>query len=143
MLSYLGREQDGTDSLDKALAHWKQVRAALNREIRSTKGERRKVLKRRLAAAEDRIGVITEHVARQAHRAAAAEAARLKREQELEEAMHWQAFDRMAAIRRRKTPGKPRRAFRWLAKRHHPDQGGSHQSFLRVKDAYDRAVAHW
>jgi hypothetical protein len=31
----------------------------------------------------------------------------------------------------------------WLAKRHHPDQGGSHQGFLQVKDAYDRALAAW
>ena len=35
-----------------------------------------------------------------------------------------------------------KRAFLWLAKRHHPDQGGSHQGFLRVKDAYDRRLTH-
>jgi hypothetical protein len=142
-LCYLGREQDGTDTLDKALAHWKKVRAALSREIRAARGERRKVLKRRLAAAEDRIGVITEHVARQAQRAAAAEAARLKREQELEEAIHWQAFERLRRHPSEETAREAKRAFRWLAKRHHPDQGGTHQSFLRVKDAYDRSLAHW
>jgi len=36
-----------------------------------------------------------------------------------------------------------KRAFLWLAKRHHPDHGGSHQGFLRVKDAYDRALDAW
>jgi hypothetical protein len=36
-----------------------------------------------------------------------------------------------------------KRAFLFLAKRHHPDQGGSHHDFLRVKDAYDRARAVW
>jgi hypothetical protein len=142
-LCYLGREQDGTDTLDKALTHWKKVRVTLNREIRSAKGERRKVLKCRLAAAEDRIGVISEHVARQAQRAAAAEAAREKREQEIEELAHWQAFDRMRRHPSEENAREAKRAFRWLAKRHHPDQGGTHQSFLRVKDAYDRALARW
>ena len=36
-----------------------------------------------------------------------------------------------------------KRAFLTLAKRHHPDQGGTHQDFLRLKDAYDRALAAW
>jgi len=33
-LCYLGREQDGASTLDKSLAHWKQVREALNHELR-------------------------------------------------------------------------------------------------------------
>ena len=36
-----------------------------------------------------------------------------------------------------------KRAFLFLAKRHHPDQGGSHHDFVHVKDAYDRATAAW
>ncbi len=36
-----------------------------------------------------------------------------------------------------------KRAFLFLAKRHHPDQGGAHQDFLRLKEAYDRALAAW
>jgi hypothetical protein len=30
---------------------------------------------------------------------------------------------------------------RLLTKRHQPDQGGTHEGFLRLKDAYDRAMA--
>jgi hypothetical protein len=67
-LCYLGREEDGTDTLDKALAHWKRAREALKREIRSARGERKQVLRRRLEAAEERIGVISEHVSRQKQR---------------------------------------------------------------------------
>src|SRR5271166_1348852 len=94
-LCYLGREQDGTDTLDKALAHWKQVREALQREIRSAKGERRQVLRRRLKTGEARITVIMEQIARQEQRAAAAEAERKKRELAIEEATHWQAIERL------------------------------------------------
>ena len=106
-LCYLGREQDGTDTLDKALTHWKKVRVTLNREIRSAKGERRKVLKHRLAAAEDRIGVISEHVARQAQRAAAAEAARRSVSKRSRNSRIGRPSIGCAAIRRRKMPGKP------------------------------------
>jgi hypothetical protein len=34
-----------------------------------------------------------------------------------------------------------KRAFDFLTKRHQPDQGGTHDGFLRLKDAYDRAMA--
>ena len=34
-----------------------------------------------------------------------------------------------------------KRAFDFLTKRHRPDQGGTHEGFLRLKDAYDRAMA--
>jgi hypothetical protein len=36
-----------------------------------------------------------------------------------------------------------RRAFVWWARRYHHDSGGSHEGFLRAKDAYDRALAAW
>jgi hypothetical protein len=36
-----------------------------------------------------------------------------------------------------------KRAFLFLAKRHHTDQGGTHHDFVCIKDAYDRALAVW
>jgi hypothetical protein len=36
-----------------------------------------------------------------------------------------------------------KRAFLFLAKRHHLDQGGTHHASLRVKDAYKWALAVW
>jgi hypothetical protein len=142
-LCYLGREQDGTDTLDKALAHWKQVREVLQREIRPLCGDRRQVLRRRLKAVEARIAAITEQIARQQQRAAAAEAERRKRELAIEEASHWKAIERLRRFPTEENAKAAKRAFLWLAKRHHPDQGGSHQGFLRVKDDYDRAQAAW
>lgn len=142
-LCYLGREQDATDTLEKALAHWKQARDQLKGELRTAKGERKQVIRRRLEAVEARIGVISDHVAELTKRAAAAEAERRRRDQEIEESAHWQAIER---LRHRPTPENAqvaKRAYLWLAKRHHPDQGGSHQAFLRVKDAYDKAQAAW
>ena len=53
-LCYLEREQDGASTLDKSLAHWKQVREALNHEIRSARGDQRQVLRRRRKATEAR-----------------------------------------------------------------------------------------
>ena len=142
-LCYLGREQDGTDTLNKSLAHWKQAREALQRDIRPAKGDRRQVLRRRLKDTEARIAVITEQIARQQQRAAAAEAERKKRELAIEEATHWQAIERLRRFPTQENAKAAKRAFLWLAKRHHPDQGGTHQGFLRVKDAYDRALAAW
>ena len=46
-LCYLGREQDGTDTLAKALAHWKEMLAQCRRELRTAKGGRKGVLRRR------------------------------------------------------------------------------------------------
>src|SRR5262249_35463352 len=61
-LCYLGREQDGTDTLAKALAHWKQALGQTEREVRRAKGDRRQVLRRRIEATRARISVITEHI---------------------------------------------------------------------------------
>ena len=52
-LCYLGREQDGTDTLAKALAHWEQVMKRAKRELRKAKGERRQVIRRRIEATAD------------------------------------------------------------------------------------------
>jgi hypothetical protein len=142
-LCYLGRKQDGTDTLEKALLHWKQVQEGLKCEIRSAKGDRRQALRRRLSAVEVRISAIFGHVAREQQRTAAAEAERKKREQVIEEATHWQAIERLRRHPTEENAKLAKRAFLWLAKRHHPDQGGSHQGFLRVKDAYDRAIDEW
>lgn len=138
-LCYLGREQDGTDTLPKALAHWEQVRAQARKELRKAQDQRRPVLRRRIAATDRRIGVISRYL----QLLEQAEADRRKREQEAEEALYWQSFERLRHNPTEENAKAAKRAFLFLAKRHHPDTGGTHQGFLRVKDAYDRAVAVW
>jgi hypothetical protein len=61
-LCYLGREQDDTDTLPKALAHWEQVRGRAKKELRKARGEYRQVLHRRIEAAKRRIGVINQYM---------------------------------------------------------------------------------
>ena len=138
-LCYLGREQDGTDTLAKAVAYWDQVIKHAKRELRKARGDRRQVIRRRIEATETRIGVITHHM----QILARAEAERKKREQQAEEAIYWQCFERLRRHPTEENAKAAKRAFLFLAKRHHPDQGGSHHDFLRVKDAYDRALAVW
>lgn len=142
-LCYLGREQDGTDTLAKAAAHWGNVLEQCRRELRTAKGSRKEVLRRRRAAADARHRLLADLIAGQAGRAAAAEAERQRRERLAEEAIHWQAFDRLRQHPSEENARAAKRAFVTLAKRHHPDQGGTHQDFLRLKDAYDRALAAW
>jgi hypothetical protein len=136
-LCYLGREQDCTDTLAKALAHWEKVREQTAHELGNVKGERRKVLRRRHDAVETRIALLRVHI----ERAAVIEAERKKQEQQAEEAKHWQSFDRLRRDPTEHNAREAKRAFLTLAMRHHPDQGGSHHAFLRVKDAYDHALA--
>jgi hypothetical protein len=138
-LCYLGREQDGTDTLAKALAHWEKIRQQSQRDLRSAKGARRTAIRQRQEAAASRITLLRE----QMKKVAAAEAAREKRRQMEEEAVHWQAFDRLRREPAEQHAREAKRAFLALAKRHHPDQGGSHDAFLRLKEAYDRALAAW
>jgi hypothetical protein len=138
-LCYLGREQDGTDTLDKALAHWQQMTVRAKKEMRKARGERRRVVRRRLEATAVRIAVITRHI----QLLAQAEAARMKREQQAEETLYWQSFERLRRHPTDHNAKEAKRAFLFLAKRHHPDQGGTHDGFLRLKDAYDRAIAVW
>lgn len=64
-----------------------------------------------------------------------------RREQIVEAAEHWQAIDRLRRMPSAEHARIARSAFRLLALRLHPDQGGTHQGFLRLKDAYDRAFA--
>jgi hypothetical protein len=138
-LCYLGREQDGTDTLAKALAHWEQVMKQSKSEVRKARGESRQVIRRRMEATAARIGVIKQHMQflRQV------EAERRKREQQAEEAIYWQLFERLRRHPTEENAKAAKRAFLLLAKRHHPDQGGTHHDFLRLKDAYDRALAVW
>lgn len=138
-LCYLGREQDGTDTLAKALAHWEHTMKLAERELRKARGDRRQVIRRRIAATATRIRVITEHI----RLLALAEAERKKREQQAEEMHLWQSFERLRRNPSEENARDAKRAFLFLAKRHHPDQGGTHDGFLRVKDAYDRALAIW
>lgn len=138
-LCYLGREQDGTNTLPKALTHWEQVRDRAKKELRKARDERRQVLRRRIVAVERRIGVIKQYV----QLLALAEAQRRKRDQQAEEMLHWQCFERLRRNPTEENAKAARRAFLFLAKRHHPDAGGSHQDFLRVKDTYDCALAVW
>jgi len=138
-LCYLGREQDGTDTLAKALAHWEQVLGRARKKIRKARGEPRQVIRRRIEATATRICVIKQNI----ELLGRAEAERRKREQQAEEALYWQSFERLRRHPTEENARAARRAFLVLAKRHHPDQGGSHHDFLRLKDTYDRAVAYW
>ena len=136
-LCYLGREQDGTDTLTKAVAHWERVKQACVEEFRSAKPARKVVLRKRRDEATKRLAILAEHLKLQAE----AEAARRRKEEEAEELKHWQAFERLRRAPNAEHAQAAKRAFLMLAKRHHPDQGGSHEAFLRLKDAYDRATA--
>ena len=57
-LCYLGREQDDTDTLAKALAHWQEAAEQAKKELRTARGERRQVIRRRIEATRTRIGII-------------------------------------------------------------------------------------
>jgi hypothetical protein len=71
------------------------------------------------------------------------EAERRKWQHQAEEALYWQSLERLRRHPTDENAKVAKRAFLFLAKRHHPDQGGSHHDFVRVKDAYDRASAAW
>ena len=138
-LCYLGREQDGTDTLEKAITHWERVIEQLRVEVSAAKGDRKTILRHRREAALARLAILKEHV----NRFLAREAEIKRREAEAELAEHWRAFE---WLRRYPTPEHAqaaKRAFLTLAKHHHPDQGGSHDDFLRLKETYDRAKEVW
>ena len=65
---------------------------------------------------------------------------RKERKRRLEEAEHWHAIERMHRTPSAEHAQMAKRAFRILALRLHPDQGGSHEAFIRLKTAYDRAT---
>jgi hypothetical protein len=107
------------------------------KELRKAKGERRRVLRRRIEATRARIGVIASHV----RLLAEAEAERRRYKQQAEESAYWQSFERLRRCPTEENARAAKRAFIFLAKRHHPDQGGTHEGFLRLKETYDRAMA--
>jgi hypothetical protein len=75
------------------------------------------VLRRRIEATRSRIGVIARHV----QLLAQAEADRRKREQQAEEAVYWQSFERLRRHPTEENARDAKRGFLFLAKRHHPD----------------------
>jgi hypothetical protein len=146
-LCYLGRGQDGTDTLEKALAHWQQVRKELARDLAFAKGKRRRALRDRVAGTDERIGRLRWYIGE----AARVEAERQKRQQAeaearrrmAEETEHWQAIERLHRSPSAEHAQAAKRAFRVLALRLHPDQGGNHEAFVRLKAVYDRAADAW
>jgi hypothetical protein len=149
-LCYLGREEDGTDTLAHALRHWETIEDACRRELRSAQGKRERVVHDRSSKARQRIALLRQH----AEGADRLEAGRRKRQQRLEaeqearrrraeEAEHWRAIDRLLRSPSPEHAQAAKRAFRILALRLHPDQGGSHEAFIRLKWAFDRADAAW
>jgi hypothetical protein len=138
-LCYLGRKPDGTDTLAKAIAHWKKRREEENRQLRGARGERRQVIRRRLEAIEARLAMIAEYLKKEE----AANADRKSRELRAEEVLHWKAFERLRREPSEENARAAKRAFLVLAKRHHPDHGGRHEEFIKLKATYDRALAAW
>ncbi len=146
-LCYLGREADGTATLEKALAHWRRVRREVTRDLASAKGKRRRILVNRIAENEERIGRLVRYI----YQATRAEAERKKRRQaeeeasrrRAEEAEHWRAIERLHRHPSAEHAQAAKRAFRTLALRLHPDQGGSHEAFIHLQATYDRAAAAW
>jgi hypothetical protein len=61
-LCYLGREQDGTDTLAKALRHWKRIEVEARESLTQETGPQREVWQRRLHRAEERVRFLAEHV---------------------------------------------------------------------------------
>lgn len=139
-LCYLGREQDGTDTLAKALDHWRTSMEAARRDLNSARGQRRRIVQDRIRKAEERIVLLRPY----AGQAARQEEKKRRREEEarrhVEEAEHWQAIERLHRTPSAEHAQMAKRAFRMLALRLHPDQGGSHEAFIRLKTAYERAT---
>lgn len=146
-LCYLGRQQDGADTLANALAHWERVREQAIQERRLVKGDRLRIVQRRRKTAEERIKLLREHLkraddaqGRRQGRQRLIEAEQREHARRAEEAIHWQAIERLRRIPTPENAEAAKRAFRVLALHYHPDQGGSHQAFLTLKQTYDAAV---
>jgi hypothetical protein len=87
------------------------------------------VIRRRIEATAARIGVIIDHL----QLLARAEAERGKRDQQAEQALHWQSFERLRRHPTEENANAAKRPFMFLTKRRHPDHGGTYYEFLRVK----------
>jgi hypothetical protein len=146
-LCYLGREEDCTDTVERALTYWQRVRPVAMHDLASAKGERRRVLRDRLKEIDERIGRLQRYID-EAARAAAdrqkqKEAEEEARRRRAEEAEHWRTIERLSQVPTAENAQAAKRAFRILALRLHPDQGGSHEAFIGLKTAYERADAVW
>lgn len=149
-ICYLGGENDGTDTLAKAVLHWQGVRKAARRELRNAVGTRRRILRDRVRKAEARVTLLRRYEA-QAVRLAAERLERQRRQlaveearrRRAEEAEHWRAIERLHQEPSADHAHAAKRAYRFLAMRLHPDQGGTHEAFIRLKAAYDRTAETW
>jgi hypothetical protein len=142
-LCYLGREQDGTDSIDKAIAHWQAVLERCQAELPAAKGEKAAVLRRRRKSVSAKLALLRVHLGAAEAKRSREQEERERMRQQAEEAEHWLAFNRLRLEPSEVNARAARQAFLALAKRHHPDQGGDHESFLWVKQAYDRVKSFW
>jgi hypothetical protein len=146
-LCYLGREQDRTDTPEKAVKHWQRIRKEITRDLASAKGKRRRILIDRIAETEERIGRLQRYIETNARMQAELQqrqhAEVQARKRLAEETEHWQAIDRLLRHPSTEHAQAAKRAYRILALRFHPDQGGSHEAFIRLQAAYDRAAAAW
>jgi hypothetical protein len=59
----------------------------------------------------------------------------------VKEVLHWESFEWLRHQPSEEYARTTKRAFDFLTRRQQPDQGGTHEGFLRLKDAYDRAMA--
>ena len=141
-LCYLGREQDGTDTLEKALTHWQRFKK------QPTATWLPPMASGGVSCATDRRNRRTHRpLRRYIEETARVEAERRKRQQAeaeahrrlVEEAEHWQAIERLQRHPSAEHAQAAKRAYRILSLRLHPDQGGSHEAFIRFKAAYERA----
>src|SRR4051794_136575 len=121
-LCYLGREEDGTDTLAKALAHWQRIGRRVVRELPPATGQRKNLLRRRRNAVADRIALLKAHLklaaAAEAEKRRSEERAaalRRRREQMAELAEHWQTIDRLRRLPSAEHAQAAKRAFRMLA----------------------------
>lgn len=134
-ICYLGRESDGTNTLEKALAHWENVRKVTERAVGKSRGRRRSTLLNRMDSAQRKVTILRDRITS----AEKAQTERRRRERESELAVHWACFDRLRHHPTPENASAAKRAFLALAKVYHPDQGGTHEDFLQLKDRYDQA----
>ena len=123
-LCYLGREQDGTDTLEKAIRHWEKVRYHDRR--------RKTMVTRKLECLNVHLGL-----------AAKAAFERKRKNRWAEEAPHWQAIWRLKRQPNEENAQAAKRAFRILALLYHPDHGGEHHAFIRLRHEYERSMNAW
>lgn len=138
-LCYLGREADGVDTLVKALARWQRQQSQAMRAFNAYRGDRRQALLRKQEAIEEKLALIR----LQLEKRLAGEAARRERKRLAEEAAYWQAFEQLKRHPCEEHYRAAKQAFRKLAIRLHPDHGGDHERFIRMRRAYDEAVARY